>query len=592
MLLLIFILIQSQESPRLSRLVIAAAVLAFVLGVSLLVYFFRRIKTSEKEAEEDWSLSRRSLFVSPEPVERNTEGVASAEPSQPVAGDQAATRELSSIRTGEIQEMTGEKVAHESPATEELRAEYPPPPDRTADARTIRGAQTPYRQSEPEPLREARPTEVLASLQPEHISETEAVDEAAHFDDDVWAGLEMDEQPGAQQAPPAEVDNKTQLLGSNDLWPGMESPSGEQANEQKAQPPVNSADPPRDARIDHRTGRQPFEPPRVEYVSQREPFEPPIIKPLTPREQSTFIENRNVSPASDDLYTSDPRDRKASTNEPVIYRSNVERQPPQSQQRPSEVRPAEGRLDAQDLYEDDARRVEQAAPSSMHTAAADRSVEPSVAARQVERGRRSPAGSILGLPAEASHEPLILGDPVRSREDMGIGALSNYGSPLEKDGGRGGTIALLLVVLILGGGLLAYLLNPSVNARAKAWVAHLRGTDVEEARRVAMTPKAVIYPRFNSEVTKSLVKIKGAIDNIWNEPLENLTVEVSLQRGGDAPPQMMNVAVNPNPLPPNQRGTFDFEYDGRRDAGFVSYKITKVLSNGNEIRFTSPNAQK
>jgi hypothetical protein len=140
--------------------------------------------------------------------------------------------------------------------------------------------------------------------------------------------------------------------------------------------------------------------------------------------------------------------------------------------------------------------------------------------------------------------------------------------------------------------LLAYLFIPSVNSRANAWVAHLRGTDVEEARRVAMTPKAVVYPRFNSEVTKNQVKIKGAVDNIWNEPLENLTVEVSLQRGGDVPPQTLNVAINPNPLPPNQRGTFDFEYDGKRDAGFVGYKITKLFSNGNEVRFTTPNAQK
>jgi hypothetical protein len=123
-------------------------------------------------------------------------------------------------------------------------------------------------------------------------------------------------------------------------------------------------------------------------------------------------------------------------------------------------------------------------------------------------------------------------------------------------------------------------------------VAHLRGTDVEEARRIAMTPKAVIYPRVNSEVNKNQVRIKGAIENTWNEPLENLSVEVALQRGGDAPPQTIKVAVNPNPLPPDQRGSFDFEYDGKRDTGFVGYKITKLFSNDSEIKFTSPNAQK
>src|SRR2546430_7778994 len=40
---------------------------------------------------------------------------------------------------------------------------------------------------------------------------------------------------------------------------------------------------------------------------------------------------------------------------------------------------------------------------------------------------RSSAGSILGLPAEASQGPLILGDPVRTESDTGIGALTNYG---------------------------------------------------------------------------------------------------------------------------------------------------------------------
>jgi hypothetical protein len=107
-----------------------------------------------------------------------------------------------------------------------------------------------------------------------------------------------------------------------------------------------------------------------------------------------------------------------------------------------------------------------------------------------------------------------------------------------------------------------------------------------------MIPKAVIYPRFNSEVVKNQIKIKGAVDNIWNEPLENLTVEVTLVRGADASPQIIPVAVNPNPLPPNQRGTFDFEYDGKRDTGFSGYKITKLFSNGNEVKFTSPNTQK
>jgi hypothetical protein len=465
----------------------------------LLVYFFRRIKTGEKEAEEDWTLARRSLFVNPEPVGQKTEEVAGAGPSEADAVNQAATRELASIRTGEIHEVTGGKVAQEPPATEPLRAEHmPSPKTRTPAAPIIKDAQTLPRPSMPGPPPEARPTEVLASPQPEHVSGgAEAIDEAGHFDDDVWAGLEMNEQQSSPPAQQAGADQHTQLLGSAELWPATERPSTERAGMQQPQPPVESAEPQLDARIEGRAGREPFEPPRVERVSHRDPFEPPVIKPLTPREESTFIERQGISPATDDLYASSPRDRKG----PVTYGSNVDRAPSQDR-----------RPDAQDLYEDVARRVESTEPSNVRPASADRAdraVEPSIAASQV--GRRSPAGSVLGLPAEASHGPLILGDPVRSKEEMGIGALSNYGRPAEKDGGRGGTVVLLVVVLIIGGGLLSYLLIPSVHSRANAWVEHLRGIDVEKARVAAMTPKAVIYPRINSEVNKNQVKVKALL---------------------------------------------------------------------------------
>jgi hypothetical protein len=592
MFLLLFSLIQSQQSPRLSPFVIAVAVLAFIIGISLLVYFFRRIKTSEKEAEEDWSLSRRSLFVSPEPDEQTTEEVQRAERNQPEAINQAATRELTSIRTGEIHEIISGQRASEPQAGQEVESGNSPTLEiRSAEAPTVRDTPPPQRQSEPQPLREERSTEVLASLQPEYFDrEAEAIDEAAPFDDEVWAGLEVNEQ---QSAPPGETERGTQLLGSNELWPGVQQPSTEQSSEQQAQPPIENAQPPYDARMDHRTTRAPFEPPRIERFSQREPFEPPIIEPLTPREQSTFIEKQKDSSPSQDLYASTARDKKDSTGDPIIYGANIERQPLQNERRAGEQLYGEQRRDAQALYEEDPRRVEPAAPPSLPPAPADRSVEPSVAARQVEsaRGSRTSRGAILGLPAEGSHGPLILGEPVRSKEERGIGALSNYGKPLEKDGGRGGTIALLAVILIIGGGLLAYFLSPSISSGINAWVKRLRGADVEEARRAAMTPKAVIYPRFNTEIDKTQVKIKGAVDNIWNEPLENLTVEVSLQRGGDAPPEVINVAVSPSPLSPNQRGTFDFQYEGKRDTGFTGYKITKLFTNGNEIKFTSPQKQ-
>jgi hypothetical protein len=183
---------------------------------------------------------------------------------------------------------------------------------------------------------------------------------------------------------------------------------------------------------------------------------------------------------------------------------------------------------------------------------------------------------------------LILGDVVRNSSDVGIGALSNYGKEVGPKGGRGGTIALLVVVGLLGGAVLLYLFVPSVHSRVRSLVGQVRGTEAQAAREAAMKPKVQIIPSFRPDVNKNLVTARGAVDNISDEPLENLAIEVSLQRGADSPPEIRSVSVVPNPLPPNQRGTFEFEYDGKRDTGFTGYKITRVFSNGTEIKFRAP----
>jgi heme/copper-type cytochrome/quinol oxidase subunit 1 len=61
MMLLLLILLQAER--RLSPFVIIGAVLVFIAGVSLLVYFYRRYKRMEKETEDDWDAGRHSLFV-------------------------------------------------------------------------------------------------------------------------------------------------------------------------------------------------------------------------------------------------------------------------------------------------------------------------------------------------------------------------------------------------------------------------------------------------------------------------------------------------------------------------------------------------
>src|SRR5205085_9448799 len=52
------------QAQPLSKTVIAIAALLFVLAIVLVVYFVRKLKSSSK-TEDDWSLTRSSLFVEP-----------------------------------------------------------------------------------------------------------------------------------------------------------------------------------------------------------------------------------------------------------------------------------------------------------------------------------------------------------------------------------------------------------------------------------------------------------------------------------------------------------------------------------------------
>src|SRR5690242_11591 len=56
------------QSHPLSKTVIVFASLLFILAIALLVYFVRKLRASSK-TEEDWSLTRSSLFVEP-PAEK------------------------------------------------------------------------------------------------------------------------------------------------------------------------------------------------------------------------------------------------------------------------------------------------------------------------------------------------------------------------------------------------------------------------------------------------------------------------------------------------------------------------------------------
>ncbi|PYT02952.1 MAG: hypothetical protein DMF60_19840 [Acidobacteria bacterium] len=502
-------------------MVIVGAILVFVAGVSLLVYFYRRYKKIEKEPEEERDLSRRSLFVNVPPPAKKAEeasGPVTTEASEPVPETPAAwtggTREFAS----------GIELIESAPSTTELPLE-------TA---ALQEVVPPGPEVEPEALPESRPTEVLASPAPPEPVAVEAT-ESASFDDEVWAGLELDE--------------RTPLAEEEPVTP----------------PPLQSAEPPPVARVEQHSQREPFVAPRIQRIEHREPYETPSIERLTPREQSAVTQElRSARPPQVDQPGGDwgqTRHAGATGLFGSLPRSS------------SVGADAEAPRVATET-----RELATAEPSSA------RIPEPSIVG---PHAHRAATGSVLGLPAEPSYGPLILGDVVRNSSDVGIDALSNYGKDIGPKGGRGGTIALLLVVGLLGGAVLLYLLVPSVHSRVGSLVGQVRGTNAQAAREAAMKPKVQIFPS-RLEVNKNMVTARGSVDNISDEPIENLSLEVSMKRGDNAPPEIRSVSVVPNPLPAGQRGTFEFEYDGKRDTGFSGYSITRLFSNGTEVKFRTP----
>jgi hypothetical protein len=211
-------------------------------------------------------------------------------------------------------------------------------------------------------------------------------------------------------------------------------------------------------------------------------------------------------------------------------------------------------------------------------------VKQTVASNVVDRPRKV-SGSVLGLPATASNEPMVFGERARSADEVEVGALTNYGKDPYAGGGHGGTIALVIAVIIVSGAVLAYFYIPSVHARVDAFVARVRNRGQEPQQAVAK-PRAMIFPPRTSAV-KNMVKVQGdVINSDPTAPLEApIYVEVSLERRDGAPADKRNVPVAPEPLAPSQRGVYEFEYDGKMYSGVV---VSKLYSNGEEVKYSAP----
>ncbi|MCI0485557.1 MAG: hypothetical protein L0229_03050 [Blastocatellia bacterium] len=533
MLLTLINLLQTQ---KISWLVWAGAGLVLVTGISLVVYLLIRLKKSDKEQEEDWSVSR-SLFVdtaSPAPKEEAKEPIEQGAPE--------IQKEVFFPQSVEAIEMP-ESEETEAPVVEEAETPHAGQTlsfaSETAEVRpsTIEQPEavspSAYEQQEPfvpasEPLVEEAPkqpaqpesaTELLTSPPSREAGAIEE-DEDSPFDE-IWA--ELVEQTPAQ-APSGEVER------SSPARPALEQPAAE---------PV---EPPLSARVEQSPPRETFEPPRIRPLNQRETFEPPRIEPISPREPT--------------VRTTEPS-RPAGSRAPEEF---------------SEAK-------AYDEFE----------PSATHKQGeADRRyiAEPApaapVASSGMERGRkRKAAGTVLGLPTESSGGPLVFGERPPGEDEGGVGSLARYGKDPDKGGGHGGTITLAVLILLIGGGALAYFYVPAVNSRVNAFVARVRGENTQAAQPV----RAQIFPDYRPQVDKGNVKARGNIYNIGDEPLEGLSIEVAIEINGTGEIENRTISIIPDRLEKEQHGTYEFDYDGKRYKG---YRITKLNGKTGEVRFTTP----
>lgn len=590
MLFALFLLIQSSLPGNLSKLVIVGVALFFIVGVSLLIYFLRRLKSSEKEAEEVWDVSHSLFREVPTPVAQQTIE-ATAAPSQATeeslsaeASLPTATSTLVSPASSALHEPSQTRLlASEPGATQLLSSEPRSEPPLTASeaapeavAPAVEALPAPHA-SEPEPARSDRATELLASPLQAPTAPADVPATPAPFDEEIWAELRDTVAP----APPAHIE-PTRPLGA---------PMNEQAsaplvetdeNEQASAPLVETDAVEPIARVESRTDRALFEPPTITPLAPRAPFAPPTITPITPRQQAEMMAEPSApQPPPHDLYAN-----SLSTGESAPTTKLY------SQPAPPDVSPRAASL--LDQEREAARHTrELATPPSVTSATPPVSGDDdwaavSAASVSAARARRTPAGAVLGLPISGGGGPLVLGTPVKPRDEIGIGGLSNYGKPPVKEGGKGGTIALVLVLLIIGGSAAAYRFSPTVHAKVNAWVARARGLDPNETP-LSPEPKVRIFPSRTPATNKNIVTASGAVENISKETFDNLSLEIALERGNGGAPEIRTVPITPAQLEPNGRGTYAFEYDGNKETGFGGgYTIKRLLSNGIAVRFTAP----
>ncbi len=572
MLLTLIFFMQAQPPQKVSWLLWTAGIVFFLAGLALLVFLIRKRKQLGVEDEPelkklfvDDAVSVDTSTYQPQPLADEVPEISGAEISEvEVPKPEAEPDVLAALdknfpdHAEEMQEQPDEAMAEvfssseEAPNLAEPKANvfstepveekieeriYRPP---SSEERVFRPASDVARVDEkttfslsnlPTPQAiEERATQNLAEENPAPAFAEPSVDEA------IWRDSPVKENPTST------------LASSPQSFSTMPDTA---ADESTTKPLASVTDEVSSAPVEEVVREQNFE----QSVTQpnREPFEPPHIEPLLPQ-----------------------------TQQPVTTPFTTSRQTKISTPLPSR----ETRLDREPLapFASEPPQTTPAPVTASPTGVvSSRVTEPAWHAPQA--GRKV-AGAVLGLPVETTDAPLVIGKPVISEDEIGVTGFTNYGKvPDGSDTGRGGLITLLLVLLLVGGGIAAYFKVPAFHARVDSILSRLR-TGGAAPEPVVEKPKAQVIPSRNPEVNKNIVKAKGAVLNISEDTLEELSVEISFYRA-EKVIETRTVAVTPNMLAPNQQGAYEFEYDGGKSNGFALYSVTKLLSKNGEVKFTS-----
>jgi|GEM_PF-1261991 len=559
------------------------AILFFLLGLGLLIYLMTRPKLTEQEEELELRPRKVLSDIAPDdPDAPKSDSPLFEEPATPATADEPQTSPIlaSEARQDSGTELLASPLPHDKAETEQpetlanqtanLWHEAAPQKSMV----TVREAEIAEPEAVPILATEPETTNISAveetfTLTPKATSrlagETSVFAEVSstqrHIED-----LETPPKAGTQPLASNQVTNEppvitTTAMEAEDVWEDLDfsgSHTAELATPTEADaPPIPS---PSDKATRPYLQTFPESPSAsvserqttdlLRTRSMREPFEPPRIEPIAPQSQPAPVVSTPAPPPVPPMPDAGTQAFSSTSRPTQVYttsdRGTREFSTPDVPYEAPVVQPA-----TQPVYE------------------------------TAQQGRiNRPAGSILGLPVAATQTPMIFGQPVKSRDEIGVTGFANYDKPQDAGEKRwGGLMAILLVVLLVGGATLAYFRIPAVHGL----VDKLRG--IEQPKPVE-TVKAQIIPAYPPEVNKKMVKAKGAVINTSDQTLENLAVEMALYRGVTLE-GTRTIAVTPTTLEAGKQGEYVFEYDGS-NAGFSRYAITKLMSNGSEVKFSIP----